>query len=233
MMAASTAFVVTRRQDSAYELMLELGAEGLNVIDFRRPSHDGGWTEAAQTADVLFVDADELLRAVRRLSPAQTEALTDRLVVAIARQQDLPKLFERRCPFHGILMSERPMRRLAATLSIARAGYLALPAGVMESFRSKRLQRQRLERLTPVEIVVLRCILPGGTNRQIAGVIDRDEAYVKTLVRTLLNKLSLRNRTAAAIFALQQGVEPHPDLKPGRESAPRQQPGCRLLENHA
>ncbi|KZD08758.1 hypothetical protein AUP43_08330 [Oceanibaculum pacificum] len=210
--------------------MLELGAEGLTVIDFRRPGHDGSWTEAALMADVLFVDADELLRAARPLSPAQTEALTNRLVVALARQQDLPKLFERRCPFHGILMSEQPMCRLSATLSIARAGYLTLPATVMDSFRSK--QRQRLERLTQTEIMVLRCVLAGGTNRQISGVIDRNEAYVKMLVRALLNKLGLRNRTAAAIFALQQGVAPHPDLKPGRETLDRPQLARRLLDNH-
>lgn len=231
MKAALTAFVVTRRQDSAYDLMVELGAEGLTVIDFRRPGHDGGWTEAALMADVLFVDADELLRALRPLSPTQTEALTNRLVVVIARKQDLPKLFERCCPFHGILMSEQPMCHLSATLSVARAGYLVLPAGVMETFRGK--QRQRLERLTPTEIMVLRCILAGGTNRQIAWVIDRTEAYVKMLVRALLNKLGLRNRTAAAIFALQQGVAPHPDLKPGRESSDRPPRARRLLDNHA
>lgn len=230
MKAVPTAFVVTRRQDNADNLMLELGAEGLTVIDCRLLGHDRSWTEAALMADVLFVDADELLRAVRLLSPVQTEALTNRLVVAIARQQDLPKLFERHCLFHGILMREQPMCRLSAMLSIARAGYLALPARAMESFRGKH--GLRLERLTPTEIIVLRCILAGGTNRQIARVIDRKEAYVKMLVRALLNKLGLRNRTAAAIFALQQGVGPHPDLKSGRETANRPKLAHWLLSNN-
>lgn len=53
------------------------------------------------------------------------------------------------------------------------------------------------------EIEILFCLATGQTNKSIARQLDISDATVKVHVKTMLRKLSLANRTQAAIWALQ------------------------------
>ena len=55
--------------------------------------------------------------------------------------------------------------------------------------------------LTPREKEVLRLIAMGANNREIALQLYISEGTVKNHVTNILNRLSLRDRTQAAIFA--------------------------------
>jgi len=55
--------------------------------------------------------------------------------------------------------------------------------------------------LTPREREVLRLIAKGASNREIAGLLYISEGTVKNHVTSILNRLNLRARTQAAIFA--------------------------------
>jgi NarL family two-component system response regulator LiaR len=48
----------------------------------------------------------------------------------------------------------------------------------------------------------------GRSNREIARVLSLSEQTVKSYVSSILTKLDLKDRTQAAIFALQQGLVP-------------------------
>ncbi|QKW22742.1 response regulator transcription factor [Kitasatospora sp. NA04385] len=73
--------------------------------------------------------------------------------------------------------------------------------------------RAALRRLTPREHQVLQLLGRGRSNREIAAALHLGEATVKTHVRRVLDKLGVRDRIHAVVFAFDHGVVrpgPHP-----------------------
>ena len=60
--------------------------------------------------------------------------------------------------------------------------------------------------LTAREIDVLRLIVQGKSNRQIAGEFYISERTVESHVASILSKLLLKSRTQAAVYALRSGL---------------------------
>lgn len=64
-------------------------------------------------------------------------------------------------------------------------------------------------RLSRREMQVLKYLAGGNTNKEIARYLDITEATVKVHIKTVLRKLSLSNRTQAAIWAVNRGIINH------------------------
>jgi DNA-binding CsgD family transcriptional regulator len=82
----------------------------------------------------------------------------------------------------------------------------AQPAPVRMSDEADVLALASLATLTPRELDVLRLIARGYANAEIAEAFVISEGTVKTHVKRVLAKLSLRDRTQAAIFAYEHSV---------------------------
>jgi two-component system, NarL family, nitrate/nitrite response regulator NarL len=77
------------------------------------------------------------------------------------------------------------------------------------------------------ENCILRCIVEGASNKVIARKIDITEATVKVHVKAILRKVRVRNRTQAAIWAMNHvGRVWHDGYNPAKGSAPL--PGASL-----
>jgi len=63
----------------------------------------------------------------------------------------------------------------------------------------------RLASLTTLERAILRHVVDGLTNREIAPLVNVSEKTVKNYVSSILHKLGLSRRTEAAVFALRSG----------------------------
>jgi two-component system nitrate/nitrite response regulator NarL len=60
--------------------------------------------------------------------------------------------------------------------------------------------------LSPRELAILRCLIEGNSNKNIARKIDIAEATVKVHVKAILRKIRVQNRTQAAIWGLNNAI---------------------------
>jgi DNA-binding NarL/FixJ family response regulator len=100
--------------------------------------------------------------------------------------------------------------RVTAEL-VRRYGSLSAPAAVVDpEATQRRVQRaqglEQLGRLTERERDVFDALVTGMSNAEIAGALWLSESTVKTHVGRILQKLGLRDRVQAIIFASRSGV---------------------------
>lgn len=110
----------------------------------------------------------------------------------------------------GYLLKDTPSEELAAAIRAVHKGYTQLGPGIVKKLltqfppvtptQSTPLPANLTE-LTPREKEVLRLIATGANNREIAQQLYISEGTVKNHVTNILNRLNLRDRTQAAIFA--------------------------------
>jgi len=100
------------------------------------------------------------------------------------------------------LLKDTPDDELAATIRAVHSGGEKLPTRVADLL-AKRKQRADL---TPREMDVLHLLIKGRSNKEIGSALDVTEDTVKAHFRTLFAKLNVRDRTEAAISAIQHGI---------------------------
>jgi DNA-binding NarL/FixJ family response regulator len=107
----------------------------------------------------------------------------------------------------GYLLKDTPSEEIAAAIRAVDRGYTHLAPGMLAKIMSGQVKKPaptlppEIEELTPRELEVLKLIAKGANNREIAQVLYISEGTVKNHVTNLLNRLNLRDRTQAAIFA--------------------------------
>ena len=110
----------------------------------------------------------------------------------------------------GYLLKDTPSEELAVAIRAVHKGYTQLGPGIVKKLLTqfpKMTPTQSvapptsLAELTPREKEVLRLIAAGASNREIACKLYISEGTVKNHVTNILNRLNLRDRTQAAIFA--------------------------------
>lgn len=105
----------------------------------------------------------------------------------------------------GYLLKDVGPRELADALRSVAAGGAPLHPRVAATVM-RRLSADQRDPLTPRESEVLRLIARGLTNRLIARELALSEKTVKTHVSAVLSKLSLADRTQAALYAVRHGL---------------------------
>lgn len=69
------------------------------------------------------------------------------------------------------------------------------------------------------ELVILRYMAMGNTNKEIGKTLNLDERTIKNQVTLILAKLNASNRAHAVALAMQQGLVSMEDLKPARTAS--------------
>ena len=114
----------------------------------------------------------------------------------------------------GFLLKDAPADDLIrATRVVAEGGAWLDPAvtgRVLAAYRAGAPANPgtaaRISTLTARELDVLRLIGRGATNQEIAGTLVIGEATVKSHIGHILDKLDLRDRAAAIVFAFDHGL---------------------------
>lgn len=109
----------------------------------------------------------------------------------------------------GYLLKDTPAEELAKAIRSIHQGYTQFGPGIVEkmiaSVQTTKLEQQEpppgLKELTAREREVLRMIAAGASNKEIASALFLSEGTVRNHISHILTRLSLRDRTQAAIVA--------------------------------
>ncbi len=115
----------------------------------------------------------------------------------------------------GYIIKDIECQSLIESLKLVALGEKILPSQLVKhlplrSAMSSAPQTdgsEMLDSLSEREIETLRCLIMGYPNKVIAYRLDISEATVKVHVKAILRKLGVQNRTQAAIWAVNHGLD--------------------------
>jgi two-component system NarL family response regulator len=100
------------------------------------------------------------------------------------------------------LLKSVEREELALAIRKAVAGERHLPPELAARLAARQLRSH----LSPRELDVLRLVMGGKRNKEIAGALDISEGTVKIHVSSILTKLGVSDRTEAVTAALERGI---------------------------
>jgi DNA-binding NarL/FixJ family response regulator len=152
--------------------------------------------------DVCLIDL-RMLRRVRR-KHAEDIARIQRsgIMVLLVHSKHLAKARAFSDSIDGLAIADHLLSHINDSLLLARYAHSLLPIGVLTTLASQTAMNAALGSLSERERTVLKHLANAQTNQAIATLMDIPENAVKAMVRIVLAKLNLMNRTEAAIFAM-------------------------------
>lgn len=159
------------------------------VIDVKLP--DGSGPELCRYIKATYPDVSCLMLT----SFAQDEALFESIMAGAS----------------GFILKQIRLTELVSAVHRVAAGESlidsTLVGAVLDRLRNPPPEVDpRLVSLTPLERDILKLVVQGLTNREIAPHVNMSEKTVKNYISSILHKLGLSRRTEAAVFALRTGL---------------------------
>jgi len=102
----------------------------------------------------------------------------------------------------GYIPKTLPLKSLCSTLKLVASGQIFVPFSPVDHSAIDR----KTPRLTDKELSVLRLLVKGQTNKEIARALESTEVRVKMHLRSICSRLNAKNRTQAALIAEQSGL---------------------------
>jgi DNA-binding NarL/FixJ family response regulator len=193
--------------------MLLSGERGLEVVGEAANGRDALNLCRRMRPDLVMMDVRmpdmnglAVTRAIKHESPATS-------VILLTMYENADYLLEAlQAGAAGYLLKGASKGEIVATVRQVLAGdSLLRPELVLQLLR--RLSESRVEsvgatQLTPRQQDVLRLIVLGQTNREIAETLSLTVSTVKTHVEQVIGKLGVSDRTQAAVRAIELGLVP-------------------------
>ncbi len=199
--------------------------EGLQSIighwdDFKVCAEVSNGVEALQKAhellpDIILMDIHMPVMDGIETTQRISKELPSIKIVMLTMSEDEDNLFTAiQCGARGYILKNTPSRRLHDELRRLMQGEAPL-SGLMaqrillefrELKQNPHSEIDKDEALTRREIEILEYVARGDTNTEIASTLNISENTVKLHLKNILEKLHLRNRIQAAVFAVKQGL---------------------------
>ncbi len=160
--------------------LFEAHAPDITLMDLRLPDVGGA----------------EAIRAIRARNPRS------RCIVLTTYEGDEDIYQALQAGARGYLVKGMSHDVLVSAIRKVHAGERFVPPAVAHKLAERRPDAS----LSPRESEVLRLIVQGRSNREIAASLGITEATVKCHVTTILGRLGVADRTQAAVSALQRGI---------------------------
>ncbi len=156
---------------------------------------------------VVLLDVDlGSERAIDFVKRARAEGFEGKILIVTAGMSDQEAIQLVQAGVSGILHKHHPTDVLCETIRKIVRGDACLEQTYLEPlFRAMdRTRAPKRATLTERDRTILRGILQGWTNRQIAGKLEISEGAVKASVRHVCEKLNVRTRSQLVKVALEQ-----------------------------
>lgn len=177
----------------------------------------GDCSHSFESHELVLIDinsTDELDGDIARLKAKSPEAG----IVVLADAFDFATLVEAfRAGADGYILKEIDYQSFLESLRLVALGEKVFPGELVKHLPDLGAMpgmvqsdaAQLFDLLSEREIETLRCLIMGYPNKVIAYRLDISEATVKVHVKAILRKLGVQNRTQAAIWAVNHGLDPH------------------------
>jgi DNA-binding NarL/FixJ family response regulator len=199
--------IASRNPDLVIVLRDALSSSESQLVGVIDPALRSEMVRWQDYADVLILSASDLKRIEQNDPKIAKKIAMDQVVILVASAEDLLGAFASEERALGVIFDPEQKELAAPIIRLAGEGrgYLVIPPEYAVLLPDEGLRRTMAESLTDAELRVLRLLGQARSNREIAKVLDCSESRVKMLVSSVLNKLRLENRTAAAVFSARHG----------------------------
>ena len=182
--------------------------EGIEVVGEAASADEAVSVAAASSPDVVLLDLvmpeGDGIGAIRRLIECAPGV---RVLVLTSFADDAQIFAAIAAGAAGYLLKDVDPQALADGIREVHAGRPALHASVAARLmRHSGSPRSRSDDLTARERDVLRLVVEGLANKQIAQRLGIGEKTIKTHVSRVLAKLGVTDRTQAAVLAIREGL---------------------------
>lgn len=182
---------------------------GIEVVGMAADGKEAIERTLALTPDVVLMDVRmPELDGVAAAAVLRARAPTTRVVMLTTFDDEEFVVQALRAGASGYLLKDLPATELAEAVRLTHAGVTQLDhtaaRHVVAALPTHSPAAPNI--LTSRETDVLRLIAAGATNREIATTLFLSEGTVKNHISRILSRLSLRDRTQAAIYARDHGL---------------------------
>ena len=154
----------------------------------------------------LVMPRVEGVEAIRRIRTASPDV---KIIVLTSFADDEKMLAAVRAGATGYLLKDAKPQELSDAIRAANRGEALVHPAVAARLMQEVAARDKpspADALTPRELEVLRLMVRGLPNKQIARELEIAEKTVKTHVSNILRKLDLQDRTQAVVYALRERI---------------------------
>ena len=207
---------------AGFRLIVEL-EPGMNVVGEADDGRQAVELARELRPDVVLMDIRmpglDGIEATRQLRQAGSDV---RVLVLTTFDLDEYVYEAMKAGASGFLLKDVPREQLVAGIRVVAGGESLLAPAITRRLIEQFLRRPppgaavppRLEELSDRELEVLRHLARGMSNAEIAKALFVGDATVKTHIARILQKLDLRDRVQAVVFAYEAGL-----VQPGERTA--------------
>ena len=219
---------------SASRLFREGMKQLLAESQYRIEAEAGNAQEAAErlqtvsrNVELVLVDIVAMRKGiVEQICGLRSAAPKARLVV-LSDDAAILKLAQLPGPaIDGYLLKDTSPDALFQILNLTMLGEKVLPSSLVHMLIEGRLEQDGFAAsvasagLSDREIEILRYLVDGASNKTIGNRLEIAESTVKVHMKTILRKIRMKNRTQAAIWAVEHGIEPDAPLAASAPKGP-------------
>jgi len=227
MESVNAVIIVERRQLLREAVARLIGGERLKIVASMSSLRDVDFETLSEFSSVLVVMGlgNQPESALQDLACYRERRRSDRIVVLSDVGDSSLAVSAMRAGADAYLDEMTTPEVLLECLDLVLMGESILPsnviAGILRDASASSARPSRVDanipperemiagpQLSPREIAVLGCLVEGSPNKVIARRVDMAEATVKVHVKAILRKIRVKNRTQAAIWAINDGRSP-------------------------
>jgi NarL family two-component system response regulator LiaR len=192
--------LVTHSLKAYLESFADLKVVGIAATGEDLLAHLDEWQPQVVLQDLLMPGGIDGIETTRRIVQRQPAV---RVVALTASMDEARMIGVLRAGAVGYVRKDAdPETLLAAVRTVARGKTYVDPSIAQQMFEAATV----FETLTPRETDVLRHIVRGVSNKEIAAALSLGEETVKTHVTHVFQKLHVENRAQAIVQALKRGI---------------------------